>query len=126
MSGNSSDRGSRLPSHRSGVRISVPAKSVFQWNSPLCPPSTKWFEFDCSSKDNLPAVQFIINGEKLSLTSDDYVVKVDGRCLSGFIAKRGMTRDGQRFWRLGNVFMRGFYTQFDKGNRRIGFAKPTY
>ncbi|GFO36745.1 gastricsin-like [Plakobranchus ocellatus] len=84
------------------------------------------FEFDCSSLDNLPAVQFIINGQKLSLSSEDYVIKMDGRCLSGFATKRGMLRDGQRFWTLGDVFMRGFYTQFDKGNRRIGFAQAKH
>ncbi|GFO36816.1 cathepsin d [Plakobranchus ocellatus] len=84
------------------------------------------FEFDCSSVDNLPAVQFIINGKKLSLTRDDYVVQMNGRCLSGFATKKGMMRDGQRFWRLGSLFMRGFYTQFDKGNRRIGFAKAKH
>ncbi|GFO36743.1 cathepsin d [Plakobranchus ocellatus] len=110
-----------------GPRMDVIPLNIKLGGRPVSMPGPyEMFEFDCSSLDNLPAVQFIINGQKLSLSSEDYVIKMYGRCLSGFATKRGMIRDGQRFWRLGNAFMRGFYTQFDKGNRRIGFAQAKH
>ncbi|GFO36764.1 cathepsin d [Plakobranchus ocellatus] len=110
-----------------GPRMDVIPLNIKLGARPVSMPGPfEMFEFDCSSLDILPAVQFIINGQKLSLSSEDYVIKMNGRCLSGFATKKGMMRDGQLFWRLGNAFMRGFYTQFDKGNRRIGFAQAKH
>ncbi|GFN84946.1 cathepsin d [Plakobranchus ocellatus] len=35
------------------------------------------YKFDCSEVDDLPDVEFVVNGKKLSLSSTDYVVKVN-------------------------------------------------
>ncbi|GFO36803.1 cathepsin d [Plakobranchus ocellatus] len=83
------------------LNLKLGAKHVFM------PGPYEMFEFDCSSLDTLPPVQFIINGEELSLSSQDYVMKMGERCLSGFVTKSEMMRDGQCYWRLGNAFMRG-------------------
>jgi len=40
-------------------------------------------------------------------------------CVGGVV---GM--DGVPFWVLGDVFLRNFYTVFDQGNARVGFATP--
>ncbi|GFO33049.1 cathepsin d [Plakobranchus ocellatus] len=86
----------------------------------------KMYVLDCSKIDNLPDVEFILNGQKLSLSSRDYVLKItddeDSLCFSGFVGKR--FEEGETpTWTLGISFMRAFYTQFDKGRNRIGFAK---
>ncbi|GFO20549.1 cathepsin d [Plakobranchus ocellatus] len=84
------------------------------------------YEINCDSVDSLPDVEFIVNGKKLALTSEDYVVKKNGRCLSTFAGKRYSMIKKQPLWILGTAFMRGFYTQFDKGKRQIGFAKARH
>ncbi|GFN84943.1 cathepsin d-like [Plakobranchus ocellatus] len=84
------------------------------------------YEFKCSEVDRLPDVEFIVNGEKLSLTSSDYIVKMQEKgeplCVSSIVGMKWMD-DGEPDWFLGLSFMRAYYTQFDKGNHRIGFAK---
>ncbi|GFN84885.1 cathepsin-d [Plakobranchus ocellatus] len=73
----------------------------------------------------LPDLEFIVNGQKLSMTSKDYVVKFPdgtGQYYSGIFGKK-FKRGERPVWILGLNFLRTYYTQFDKGNRRIGFAK---
>ncbi|GFO01801.1 cathepsin d [Plakobranchus ocellatus] len=89
----------------------------------------KMFLLDCSKVDRLPDVEFIVNGQKLSLSSKDYVLKFPGKRrtlgLSSLVGKRW--HEGETpVWYLGFTFMRTFYTQFDKGNNRIGFAKANH
>ncbi|GFO36819.1 cathepsin d [Plakobranchus ocellatus] len=90
-------------------------------------PGPYMYEFDCSKVDWLPDVEFILNGEKLALSSKDYVIKMekDGTivCYSAFKGRIAYEESEEKLWTLGQVFMRGFYTYFDKGNHRIGFAK---
>ncbi|GFN84945.1 cathepsin d-like aspartic protease [Plakobranchus ocellatus] len=84
------------------------------------------YKFNCSEVFNLPDVEFIVNGKKLSLSSRYYVVKMklygEDICVSRILAMGWRENDGPD-WVLGLNFMRAYYTQFDKGNRRIGFAK---
>ncbi|GFO20547.1 cathepsin d [Plakobranchus ocellatus] len=84
------------------------------------------YEINCDSIDSLPDVEFIVDGKKLALSSKDYIVKRNGRCLSAFAGKKNSTVKRHQLWILGTPFMRGFYTQFDKGNGRIGFAKAKH
>ncbi|GFN84850.1 cathepsin d [Plakobranchus ocellatus] len=86
----------------------------------------KLYSLDCSEVDDLPDLEFIVNGQKLSITSKDYVVKIPGeqgdQCYSGILGRKWKKTETP-VWFLGLSFMRNYYTQFDKGNRRIGFAK---
>lgn len=41
----------------------------------------------------------------------------EGACVSGFVGS-----DSYSFFILGDVFMRKYYTVFDMGNNRVGFA----
>ncbi|GFO14833.1 cathepsin d [Plakobranchus ocellatus] len=95
----------------------------------LVPGHTTMFAFDCSKVKKLPKVEFVVNGRKLSLTNKDYIAKMeadDGQtlCVSNIVG--GNPVEGDPTWILGLTFMRAFYTQFDRGNMQIGFAKAKH
>lgn len=72
----------------------------------------------------LPNLIFKIAGRDFILTPDKYIlkVKVGGKdtCLSGLF---GMDIPGHPLWILGDVFIGPYYTIFDYGRKRIGFAE---
>jgi cathepsin D len=80
------------------------------------------YSVDCETIDRLPVITFYIRGKGFPLTGDQYVIKNSEsgqtKCISGFLGY-----DGSSFWILGNPFIGAYYTEFDYGNRRIGFAK---
>lgn len=77
----------------------------------------------CSKLPSMPPVHFTINGVNMTLTPDDYVLKIKklGQtiCLLGFM---GFDIPGKPLWILGDIFIGKFYTVFDVGNKRVGFA----
>lgn len=46
----------------------------------------------------------------------------NSNCLSGIRTSHKEYRDGYPYWILGDVFLRQFYSVFDQGNARVGFA----
>jgi cathepsin D len=80
------------------------------------------YSIDCESIDRLPVIILYIGGKGFSLTGDQYVIKNSEsgqtKCISGFVGN-----NGHPFWVLGVVFIGPYYTEFDYGNKRVGFAE---
>jgi len=75
------------------------------------------YQIDCNA--DAPIITFVFNGVKFDLAKEDYVIKSGTTCLFGFMA---IDLPPQVGWIVGDVFIRKYYTVFDWGNERVGFA----
>uniref|UniRef100_A0A8C9CFQ7 Peptidase A1 domain-containing protein n=1 Tax=Phocoena sinus TaxID=42100 RepID=A0A8C9CFQ7_PHOSS len=75
-------------------------------------------DIDCGSLSSMPTVVFEINSRMYPLTPSAYTNQDQGFCTSGF---QGENNSQQ--WILGDVFIREYYSVFDRANNRVGLAK---
>jgi cathepsin D len=109
--------------------LTGPAKDVAQVNKAIGArkiPIVGEYVVSCSKLASLPTVTFKINGKDFPLTPQDYVIQMKNQgvtmCLSGFMGLDVAPPAGP-LWILGDVFIGPYYTVFDKGQNRVGFAK---
>ncbi|XP_058158934.1 LOW QUALITY PROTEIN: chymosin-like [Dasypus novemcinctus] len=76
------------------------------------------FDVNCTSLSSMPTVVFEINGRKYPLPPSAYTNQDPGVCTSGFQGNG----DSQQ-WILGDVFLREYYSVFDRASNRVGLAK---
>lgn len=86
----------------------------------------KEFIIDCGKKDSIPALDIELGGGvKLSLSGAAQVIEISSggqtECLWGFMGMDFPPSIGDA-WILGDVFMREYYSVFDYGQKRVGFA----
>lgn len=79
------------------------------------------YTIPCDRVEALPDLEFVIAGRTFAVTGRELVIEAAGTCLFGMM---GMDIPAGPQWILGDVFMRQYYTIFDYGNKRVGFAQP--
>lgn len=75
------------------------------------------YKIECGK--TLPDLNFTFGNQTFPITSSEYIISNNGQCLLGIM---GLEAPGS-LWILGDVFMRRYYTVFDYGNARVGFAE---
>merc|ERR1711939_491398 len=80
---------------------------------------TGQYTVECSTIKSLPDLTFYFGGKPYTLTAEDYILQVQNQCLSAFT---GIDIPGTPLWIIGDVFLRKFYTVYDKGRDAVGFA----
>ncbi|OAX43459.1 Asp-domain-containing protein [Rhizopogon vinicolor AM-OR11-026] len=80
------------------------------------------YQVDCAKVPTLPDLTFYFGGEPYSLKGSDYVLDVQGTCISSFTGM-DINLPGGSLWIIGDVFLRRYYTVYDLARDAVGFAK---
>ncbi|KAK9659887.1 aspartic proteinase precursor [Basidiobolus ranarum] len=98
--------------------INLPTKDAIELHASLGAQYTDDGKFIVQCDKQLPTINFSFNGINFPLVSNDYIIRGDGLCISGF---RAVDYDRPVII-LGEPFLRKYYSVFDFGKKQIGFA----
>jgi hypothetical protein len=102
-----------------GPSQDVKAIAALVGASPLS--NTGEYTVPCSKVGALPTLNINLGGNIYSLKGEDYVINSGTTCLLGMVGLDVPAPAGP-LWILGDVFIRQYFTVFDWGNKRVGFA----
>ncbi|KAJ7436597.1 putative aspartic endopeptidase [Mycena latifolia] len=80
------------------------------------------YTVDCAKIPGLPELAFFFDGRRYSLTGADYILNVQGTCISSF-TPLDLNLPSGSLWVIGDVFLRKYFTVYDLGRNAVGFAK---
>ncbi|KAI0268278.1 aspartic peptidase domain-containing protein [Gloeopeniophorella convolvens] len=80
------------------------------------------YQVDCAKVPDLPELSFYFDGKAYPLKGSDYVLEVQGTCISAFTGM-DINLPGGALWIIGDVFLRRYFTVYDLGRNAVGFAK---
>jgi len=80
------------------------------------------YQVDCAKVPGLPELSFYFGGKKYPLKGTDYVLDVQGTCISAFTGM-DINLPGGSLWVIGDVFLRKYFTVYDLGRNAVGFAE---
>ncbi|KAI5623823.1 cathepsin D precursor [Silurus asotus] len=81
------------------------------------------YAVDCSQVNNLPTLTFTISGTNLPLPPSAYVQNQGGYCIIDITPTYLPSQNNQPMWILGDVFLRVYYSVYDRANNQVGFAQ---
>ncbi|KAF7352759.1 Aspartic peptidase A1 [Mycena venus] len=79
------------------------------------------YTLDCAKVPSLPDFTFTFGGQKYALKGEDYILNLQGTCMSSFTGM-DINLPGGALWIVGDVFLRKYYTVYDLGRDAVGFA----
>jgi saccharopepsin len=80
------------------------------------------YTVDCSKVPSLPDLTFHFDGKPYPLSGSDYILNVQGTCISAFTGLDINLPGGASIWIVGDVFLRKYFTVYDLGRNAVGFA----
>ncbi|KAJ5861647.1 Peptidase A1 [Penicillium soppii] len=80
------------------------------------------YTVDCATRDSLPDLTFTLAGHPFTIGPYDYVLEVQGSCISSFMGMDFPEPVGPLAI-LGDSFLRRWYSVYDVGNNAVGLAK---
>jgi len=82
------------------------------------------YQVDCAKVPGLPDLTFHFGGKPYALKGSDYVLEVQGTCISAFTGL-DINLPGGSLWIIGDVFLRRYFTVYDHDQDAVGFATST-
>jgi len=80
------------------------------------------YTVDCNTVPGLPELTFYFGGKPYPLKGTDYILQVQGTCMSAFTGL-DINLPGGSLWIIGDVFLRRYFTVYDLGRNAVGFAE---
>ena len=80
------------------------------------------YTIECDKRDSLPDLTFTLTGHNFTISSYDYILEVQGSCISAFQGI-DIPEPAGPLAILGDAFLRKWFSVYDLGNDAVGLAK---